>query len=43
MRELMPPPSPAWATNEMLNIVEACLPKWAPGQTLAPLGPTNPQ
>jgi gamma-glutamyltranspeptidase/glutathione hydrolase len=39
----LPPPSQAWATNEMLNILQACLPKWAPGQTLASLGPTNPQ
>ena len=38
----LPPPSQAWATNEMLNILEACVPKWAPGQTLAGLGPTNP-
>ena len=39
----LPPPSQAWATNEMLNILEACVPKWAPGQTLASLGPTSPQ
>jgi gamma-glutamyltranspeptidase/glutathione hydrolase len=39
----LPPPSQAWAANEMLNIVEACLPKWAPGQTLASLGPKSPQ
>jgi gamma-glutamyltranspeptidase/glutathione hydrolase len=25
----------------MLNILEACMPKWAPGQTLASLGPAN--
>jgi gamma-glutamyltranspeptidase/glutathione hydrolase len=39
----LPPPSQAWGTNEMLNILEACVPKWAPGQTLASLGPTNPK
>jgi gamma-glutamyltranspeptidase/glutathione hydrolase len=38
----LPPPSQAWATNEMLNILEACVPKWAPGETLASLGPRNP-
>jgi gamma-glutamyltranspeptidase/glutathione hydrolase len=37
----LPPPAQAWATNEMLNILEACVPKWAPGQTLAGLGPAN--
>lgn len=39
----LPPPSQAWATNEILNILQACVPKWAPGDTLASLGPTNPQ
>jgi gamma-glutamyltranspeptidase / glutathione hydrolase len=39
----LPPPSQSWAANEMLNILQACLPKWAPGQTLAALGPRNPQ
>jgi gamma-glutamyltranspeptidase/glutathione hydrolase len=39
----LPPPSQAWATNEMLNILQTCLPKWAPGATLASLGPTTPQ
>jgi gamma-glutamyltranspeptidase/glutathione hydrolase len=39
----LPPPSQAWATNEMLNILQACVPKWAPGETLASLGPANPQ
>jgi gamma-glutamyltranspeptidase/glutathione hydrolase len=38
----LPPPSQAWATNEMLNILQACVPQWAPGTTLASLGPTNP-
>ncbi len=37
----LPPPSQAWATLEMLNILEACVPKWAPGQTLASLGPAS--
>jgi gamma-glutamyltranspeptidase/glutathione hydrolase len=39
----LPPPSQAWATNEMLNILQACVQKWAPGETLASLGPANPQ
>jgi gamma-glutamyltranspeptidase / glutathione hydrolase len=38
----LPPPAQAWATNEMLNILESCVPRWAPGKTLASLGPTNP-
>jgi len=38
----LPPPSQAWAAGEMLNILQACVPKWAPGQTLASLGPTSP-
>lgn len=39
----LPPPSQAWAANEMLSILQACLPKWAGGETLASLGPRNPQ
>jgi gamma-glutamyltranspeptidase/glutathione hydrolase len=39
----LPPPAQTWATDEMLNILEACVPKWAPGQTLATLGPANPK
>jgi gamma-glutamyltranspeptidase/glutathione hydrolase len=39
----LPPPAQAWATNEILNILQTCVPKWAPGDTLASLGPTNPQ
>jgi len=39
----LPPPSQAWAANEMLNILESCVPKWAPGQSLASLGPANPK
>jgi gamma-glutamyltranspeptidase/glutathione hydrolase len=38
----LPPPSQAWAAGEMLNILKACVPQWAPGQTLALLGPANP-
>jgi gamma-glutamyltranspeptidase / glutathione hydrolase len=39
----LPPPSQNWATEEMLNILEVCVPRWAPGQTLGSLGPTHPQ
>jgi gamma-glutamyltranspeptidase/glutathione hydrolase len=39
----LPPPSQAWAANEMLDILQACVPRWAPGETLASLGPTNPE
>jgi gamma-glutamyltranspeptidase / glutathione hydrolase len=39
----LPPPSQAWAANEMLGILQECLPRWAPGQTLATLGPASPQ
>jgi gamma-glutamyltranspeptidase / glutathione hydrolase len=39
----LPPPAQTWATDELLNILEACVPVWAPGQTLATLGPANPQ
>jgi gamma-glutamyltranspeptidase/glutathione hydrolase len=39
----LPPPSQAWGANLMLNILEACVPKWAKGQTLAQLGPRNPK
>jgi gamma-glutamyltranspeptidase/glutathione hydrolase len=35
----LPPPSQAWATDLMLNILETCVPKWAKGETLAALGP----
>jgi gamma-glutamyltranspeptidase/glutathione hydrolase len=40
---MLPPPAQTWATDEMLNILEACVPVWAPGQTLATLGPASPQ
>jgi gamma-glutamyltranspeptidase/glutathione hydrolase len=39
----LPPPSQDWAANEMLNVLEACVPKWSPGETLASLGPTSPK
>jgi gamma-glutamyltranspeptidase / glutathione hydrolase len=39
----LPPPSQAWAANEILNILQACVPQWAPGETLASLGPANPK
>ncbi len=38
----LPPPSQAWAALEMLNVLEVCVPVWAPGQTLATLGPRSP-
>ena len=38
----LPPPAQTWASDEMLNILEACVPQWAPGQTLASIGPANP-
>ena len=38
----LPPPSQAWNALEILNILEVCMPQWAPGQTLASLGPTSP-
>lgn len=39
----LPPPSQAWAALEMLNVLEACVPVWTPGRTLADLGPRSPQ
>jgi gamma-glutamyltranspeptidase/glutathione hydrolase len=39
----LPPPSQAWAANLMLNILEACVPKWGNGESLAQLGPRNPK
>ena len=35
-------PSQAWGIVEALNVLEACVPAWYPGQTLASLGPANP-
>src|SRR6267378_4195776 len=37
----LPPPAQAWAADEYLNILQVCMPQWAPGETLASLGPTN--
>jgi gamma-glutamyltranspeptidase/glutathione hydrolase len=37
----LPPPSQGFATNEALNILEQCVPKLVPGQTLQSLGPRN--
>jgi gamma-glutamyltranspeptidase/glutathione hydrolase len=39
----LPPPSQDWAALEMVNVLEACVPVWAPGQTLASLGPRSPK
>ena len=39
----LPPPSQSWAALEMLNVLEACAPAWAPGETLASLGPRSPR
>jgi gamma-glutamyltranspeptidase/glutathione hydrolase len=39
----LPPPAQTWAADEMLNVLDACVPVWAPGQTLATLGPTSPK
>jgi gamma-glutamyltranspeptidase/glutathione hydrolase len=39
----LPPPSQAWGANLILGILDACVPKWAPGQTLASLGPLSPK
>jgi len=37
----LPPPSQGFAANEMLSILQACVGKVYPGQTLASLGPTD--
>jgi gamma-glutamyltranspeptidase/glutathione hydrolase len=37
----LPPPAQAWGANEILNILQACVPRWAPGKTLASLGPAD--
>jgi gamma-glutamyltranspeptidase/glutathione hydrolase len=39
----LPPPSQDWGAQEMLNILEACVPRWAPAETLATLGPASPR
>lgn len=38
----LPPPSQSWAALEMLNVLEACVPVWTPGRTLADIGPRDP-
>ena len=38
----LPPPAQTWATDEMLNILETCVPVWVPGKTLAMLCWLNP-
>jgi gamma-glutamyltranspeptidase/glutathione hydrolase len=38
----LPPPSQAWATLEMLNILEQCSSKMLNGKTLAQAGPASP-
>jgi gamma-glutamyltranspeptidase/glutathione hydrolase len=38
----LPPPAQTWAAGEILNVLESCVPVWAPGQTLASLGPASP-
>jgi len=35
-------PSQAWGIVEMMNVLEACVPAWYPGQTLGSLGPASP-
>jgi len=35
-------PSNAWGIVEEMNILEACVPLWYPGQTLTTLGPASP-
>jgi gamma-glutamyltranspeptidase / glutathione hydrolase len=39
----LPPPAQAWAAEEILNILGACVPIWTTGRTLASLGPTSPE
>jgi gamma-glutamyltranspeptidase / glutathione hydrolase len=39
----LPPPTQSIATLEALNILAVCVPKVVPGQTLASLGPANPE
>jgi gamma-glutamyltranspeptidase / glutathione hydrolase len=39
----LPPPSQAWGANLMLNVLEACVPQWTKGQSLAQLGPRSPK
>lgn len=37
----LPPPAQTWAAAEIVKILEVCVPQWAPGQTMATLGPTD--
>lgn len=39
----LPPPSQGLATEEALNILDACVPKLLQGRTLADLGPRSPE
>ncbi len=39
----LPPPSQGFAANEALNILAQCMRKAVPGQSLASLGPGNPE
>jgi gamma-glutamyltranspeptidase/glutathione hydrolase len=39
----LPPPSQGFAANEALNILAQCVPAVLPGQSLASLGPANPE
>jgi len=39
----LPPPSQAWAAEEILNILQTCMPKWSGRLPLGALGPANPQ
>jgi gamma-glutamyltranspeptidase/glutathione hydrolase len=36
-------PSQAWGILEAMNVLDACVPQWYPGQTLATLGPASAQ
>jgi gamma-glutamyltranspeptidase/glutathione hydrolase len=38
----LPPPSQDWAALEMVNILEACVPGWTGGRSLAAVGPRSP-
>jgi len=38
----LPPPAQSWAAEEILNILQACVPVWSTGHTMASLGPANP-
>ncbi len=37
----LPPPSQAWNATEILNLLEVCVAEWAPGESLASIGPTD--